>query len=154
MRLVVLTILLGLTIWSCGSRKVNKSKSINQVESYQQKEVESDIQLQVVDKIVQRFKKSEMKFSAAEISIAPDGSVHIKEAAIENKATEVTTEVESKLDVVEETKVKERSSESVLEKDSIKEVEREQFNWWWVIFSISIFGVVIVVGYKIKNRVI
>jgi len=142
MRLVVLTILLSLTIWSCGSRKVNRVKSINQVELQQQKEVANDIQLQAVDKIVQRFKKSEMKFSAAEISIAPDGSVSIKEPVIENKATEEATEVQSKLDIVDQTKVEEKASESLLEKENVKEVEREQFNWWWVIFFISICGVV------------
>lgn len=139
MRLVVLTILLSLTLWSCGSRKVNRSKSINQVELQQQKEVSNDIQLQVVDKVVQRFKKSEIIFSAAEISIAPDGSVSIKEPLIENKATEEAIEVESKLDIVDQTKIEEKASESVLEKDNVKEVDRKQFNWLWLVVVLGAF---------------
>lgn len=76
----------------------------------------NDIQLQAVDKIVQRFSRIETKFSAKEISITPDGGISIRELVIENKATEEATKVES-----------------VLEKDSVKEVEREQFNWSWIL---------------------
>ena len=124
--------------------------SINQVESYQQKEVANDVQLQVFDKIVHRFAKSEIKFSAAEISITPDGGVNIKEPVIENKASEEVTEVESKLDIVDQSIVQEKASESVLEKDNVKEVEREQFNWWWVIFSVGVVLVLMMILRKYK----
>lgn len=150
MRLVVLTILLSLTLWSCGSRKVNRSKSINQVELQQQKEVSNDVQLQVVDKIVQRFKKSEMKFSAKEISINADGSVNIKEPVIENKVSEEATDVEYQVDIVDQSIVEEGASESILEKDSVKEVEREQFNWVWIIFSVGVVLVLIMILRKYK----
>lgn len=150
MRLVILTILLSLTLWSCGSRKVNKSKSINQVELNQQKEVANDIQLQVADKIVQRFAKSETKFSAKEISITPDGGINIKEPVIENKASEEVIEVQSKLDIVDQSIVQEKASESVLEKNNEKEVEREQFNWWWIIFSVGVVLVLMMILRKYK----
>lgn len=150
MRLVILTILLSLTLWSCGSRKVNRQKSLTKVELQQQKEVINDIQLQVVDKFVQRFSKSEIKFSAAEINITPDGSVNIKEPVVESKSDDQVIEVDSLINVSDHSKQKENAAQSILSDENSKDVDRKQFNWIWIIFSIAVLGVVFVLLKKYK----
>lgn len=120
---------------------------MTQITSKQQKEVVNDIQILALDRVIQRLSKREMKFSANEISIAPDGSTIIKEAVVESKSDDEVTTVDSSITRSNHSKVDENATISIVNDERSKDVERKQFGWWIVFIILGVY-----VGLKLLKR--
>lgn len=112
---------------------------MTQITSKQQKEVENDIQVLALDRVIQRLSKREMKFSANEISVAPDGSTIIKEAIVESKSDDEVTTVDSSITRSHHSKVDEGTTTSIVNDERSKDVERKEFGWWIVFIVLGVY---------------
>lgn len=139
MRVVVwLIVLLGLTVQSCGSRKVDKhSKSSLEETSTSLQEQTKATEIQFDRKKVFEIMR-ELNIRNGAITFNPDGSITAKGDEIGLKNKEAGEELES-------TKVKEENiqlnlnqDEKKAEEEDEKKVEREQFSWWGIIIIVIV----------------
>ncbi|MDM1345690.1 hypothetical protein [Myroides marinus] len=142
-----LMILMVLLLVSCGSRKVDKSESIQVMEQQSVKEVKNDLELSVKDSFVNRYVSKNSRFKASEIKIDKDGGVVISNPVIE--AVEESRESAGVRDgvVVDKGVINSSSKVSAGSSSRDKKVDREQYSWWGVLIPL---GVVLVVGYCIR----
>lgn len=146
------SVLLILLLVGCGSRKVDKSESIQVMEQQSVKEVKNDLELSVKDSFVNRYVSKNSRFKASEIKIDKDGGVVISNPVIE--AVEESVESTGVRDsvVVDKGVVNSSSKVSAGSSSRGKKVDLDQFGWWGILIPL---GVVLVVGYILKkNRVI
>ncbi|MGG5617033.1 hypothetical protein ACPDHI_12210 [Myroides odoratimimus] len=146
------SVLLVLLLVGCGSRKVDKSESIQVMEQQSVKEAKNDLELSVKDSFVNRYVIKNSRFKASEIKIDKDGGVVISNPVIEAVEESVeSTGVHDSI-VVDKGVVNSSSKLSVGSSSRDKKVDREQFGWWGILIPL---GVVLLVGYVLKkNRVI
>lgn len=139
----IISVLVVLLLFGCGSRKVDKSESIQVIEQQSVKDVKNDLELSVKDSFVNRYVNKNSRFKATEIKIEKDGSVVISNPVIE--AVEETKEsngvVETKLTDKGKSEVKESINTSVSEK--VKNVDREQYSFGWLIPLVLVVGMVV-----------
>ncbi|MDM1514611.1 hypothetical protein, partial [Myroides odoratimimus] len=77
------SVLLVLLLVGCGSRKVDKSESVQVMEQQSVKEVKNDLDLSVKDSFVNRYVSKNSRFKASEIKIDKEGGVVISNPVIE-----------------------------------------------------------------------
>lgn len=142
------SVLLVLLLVGCGSRKVDKSESVQVMEQQSVKEVKNDLDLSVKDSFVNRYVSKNSRFKASEIKIDKEGGVVISNPVIE--AVEESSESAGVRDsvVVDRGVVNSSSKVSAGSSSRDKKVEREQFSWWGILIPL---GVVLVVGYCFKR---
>ena len=146
------SLVLCILFFGCGSRKVNKSESIQVIEQQSVKEIKGDLDLSVKDSFVSQFVNKNSRFKADNVKMNVDGSIDITNPVIE--VVEGSSSVVGVRDsvVVDKGVVNSSSKVSAGSSSRDKKVEREQYSWFWL-FPL---GLVLVGGYFIlkKNRVI
>lgn len=140
----IISVLVVLLLFGCGSRKVDKSESIQVIEQQSVKEVKNDLELSVKDSFLNRYVNKNSRFKADEIKIEKDGGIVISNPVVEavEEMKESAGVVESKLTDKGSSEVKEHVSASVSEK--AKKVDREQYSWWGILVPVILL---LVVGY-------
>ncbi|WP_413513271.1 hypothetical protein [Myroides odoratus] len=144
MRVVVLlVVLLGLTVQSCGSRKVERHSKSSLEESWASLQEQKTVTEIYFDRKKVFEIMRELNIRNGSITFNTDGSITAKGDEIGLSDKEAGEQIES-------TKVKEENSQAVfgqnekkIEEEDGKKVERKQFSWWWIIMLLTIiFGVI------------
>lgn len=139
MRVVVLLIvLLGLAVQSCGSRKVEKhSKS-----SLEETSTSLQEQTKVTEILFDRKKvfeiMRELNIRNGFITFNTDGSITAKGDEIDLKNKEAGEELESAKIKEENSQLNFDQNEKKTEEEDGKKVDRKQFSWWGIILPIGI----------------
>lgn len=142
-------LLFVLFFFGCGSRKVNKSESIQVIEQQSVKEVKSDLELSVKDSFVSQFVNKNSRFKATEIKIDKDGGVVISNPVVE--VVEASTSVAGVRDSIVRDKGVSKVVESAKASSEVhdKKVDKKQYNWWsWLVP----FGILIGIGWLVWRR--
>jgi len=130
MRLVVLLIaLLGITAQSCGSRKVELHKRIN--------DLETTLNIKIRELQLERKKLSEYIYTEsfrADSIIEEGGKRKIYNPIIDKKEDQKISEEEKITDIQKEI------NQTEIDKSSIKDkgTDREQFSWWWIVLFVVV----------------
>ena len=138
---ILITILLASTIWSCSTRKVNKSEV---KETTEVKEI--DTTKTVTN--TQKFERSVDTSTVSELEIVPiditkpmvvNGKSYTN-AILKRKVTKVNKVVELTEKVAQiESKGVSNEVKRVIETE-VKQTERKSFlNWWWLLLLIPIY---------------
>lgn len=136
---LITTILLALTIWSCGSRKVDLHKRIN--------DIETNLNIKIKELEVNRKQASEYLYSEsfrADSIVEENGKRKIYNPSIDKEEKkfesleEESKEIETEIDKKEIDKSKEKG----------KHTERKQVSWWYVLFPIGILLLILFFFWK------
>lgn len=153
MRAVILTFLLASTIWSCGSRQVNKSKTKSDLVVANTLELQTELkEIKLENSFYKSFFKN-MNVRADSIIKDSQGNLKVYAPVIETEelAEEVKKDsfLDSNIDVVESDNLHVDEKKE----DSSKDIDKKQFSWWQVIVPI-VCSLFIVLGIKslIKKR--
>ena len=146
-------ILFALLLVGCGSRKVERhsKSSLEETKTIIHEETKvTEIQFdrKKVFEIMQ-----ELNVRKGEITIQPDGTIHIKGDEIDLNSKEAGEESES--GAIKEENTNLNIAQGKINKDDLNDVktDRKQFNWWGIIIPLGIFiFVVLLVIYFIRKK--
>ncbi|MDM1057860.1 hypothetical protein HXZ83_01435 [Myroides odoratimimus] len=143
------SLVLCILFFGCGSRKVNKSESIQVIEQQSVKEIKGDLDLSVKDSFVSQFVNKNSRFKADNVKVNVDGSIDITNPVIE--VVEEASSVVGVRDSVVKDKGASVAVESVKASSRVsdKNVDREQYSWrGWLVP----FGILIGIGWLVWRR--
>lgn len=146
--IVLLVVLLGLAVQSCGSRKVEKHSKSSLEETSTSIQEETKInEIQIDRKKVFEIMR-ELNIRNGSIIFNTDGSITAKGDEIDLKNKEAGEELESVGIKEESTQLNIDQNEKKSEEEDEKKVKREQFGWWGILLLIFFVGFVVCIFRK------
>lgn len=146
-------ILFALLLVGCGSRKVERHSKSSLEENKTIIQEETKVAEIQIDRKKGFEIMRELNIRKGEITIQPDGTIHIKGDEIDLNSKEAGEEQESQSLKEENTNLNIDQNTKKEEDENDVKINRKQFNWWGIIIPIAVISFLIYIFRKPLKKI-